>query len=313
MALLSSSDSGMQVIDLTASSVIIAPHPVSTSSRHLDSSAPIQAVIQGNSIIGKNEGHQGLSVQLSSSNGHHFRADWATNDATATPLPVHQERDKRVSAPRKKLFLSRKRRTVSDTYSETSSEGSLELNKAVKVSSSGTPRNPLQNLSLLQHTTPHAARNARLDTGDSVPTVPNSTASAIQGNPNAALNLRVVSPDTGEEKPSGAPTIRPLETDYCFGPGTSRNPGNKALKHMAYYATIPFLQENARSGPNENFVIAKQVVQLWQQAGGRFLQSDDKSALWLPVTEHEFIVEKIRRSIGSWKGLWRHSLKDGCT
>ena len=303
MALLSSSESEMQVIDVACS--LIAPHPASTSSRSSDSSAPMQAALEGNSIIEKNMGHQGLSVQVLSSNGRHFRADW-TNDAIATPH--HEERDKRVSAPRKKLFLSRKRRTVSDTSSDASSDGSLEVNKAVKVANNVTPRHLLQNLSILRHTTPHVTRNPRLEPKDSVPTM--MAASAIQGNPNAALHSRVVSPDAGEEKPSG-PTIRPLETDYCFGPGTSRNPGNKALKHMAYYATIPFLQENARSSPNENFVIAKNVVQLWERAGGRFLQSDDKSALWLPVTDHEFIVEKIRRSIGSWKGSWRLELKHG--
>jgi hypothetical protein len=118
---------------------------------------------------------------------------------------------------------------------------------------------------------------------------------------------RIVTPDT---RCPFQPTIRPLETDFCFGPGTSRNPGNKALKHIAYYATLPYIKETARYVTNENLVIAKKVIAVWTRTGGRFLEPDDKSALWLPVQDDDFILAKIQRSIGSWKGAWKRELKD---
>jgi len=306
MALLSSSVSGMQMMALAR--IVSAPHPVSTSSRSDDDeSAPAGLAVEANSIVRKDPETQQLPVVPILLND----AQYALTNANANAFPQHSESERRVSAPRKKLFLSRKRRTMSDTSSEASSEGSLEVSKSARLTNSSTPRHALHPSTLL-HTTPQVTRNSRLVVNDSMTTV-NASASALETTApmNVFTNTRVVSPEA-DEKPTG-PTIRPLDIDYCFGPGTSRNPGNKALKHMAYYATIPFLQENARSGPNENFVIAKKVVQIWTGAGGRFLQSDDRSALWLPVTDQDFIVEKIRRSIGSWKGAWRHELKEGAT
>lgn len=241
-------------------------------------------------------------------------SDSATNDTNA-----------RVSAPRNKLFLKRKRRMEPDATSETTSE----VTKSAKLVNNGTPRNHLLSLASAAETmalSSQAAtatqrndsnREATSTAGQAAALSAATTKTTITGQAHI-LPDRVVTPEVRNEKqsykpkPSAdvGPTIRPLESDYCFGPGTSRNPGNKALKHMAYYATLPFLQGKGRSSTNENLTIAKKVVHVWQGAGGRFLQSDDKSAFWLPVTDHAYIVEKIRRSIGSWKGSWRHEVHE---
>ena len=215
-----------------------------------------------------------------------------------------------ASAPTKKLFLSRKRRMNEDLSSQDDSKCTRieppanetppqTFQSALNIVSASTCNRQQHHPGLL------AVNDGSLSAG--------AVASALcaiktRAPPPSQEPKAVVTPDTRLQ--CSSPTIRPLETDFCFGPGTSRNPGNKALKHIAYYTTVPFLKENARAVANENIVIAKKVIEVWTSTGGRFLTSDDKSALWLPVQDDDFILAKIQRSIGSWKGAWRHELKE---
>lgn len=213
----------------------------------------------------------------------------------------------RPSAPSKKLFLTRKRGM--NHVVGASEETPVVDFKRTKLEVNATPLLRSSIFYVSSQTTASeqqpVSMNGSLTAGD--------VASALCAIKRQGLveTKRIVTPEIGsQQQQSSKPTIRPLLTDFCFGPGTSRNPGNKALKHIAYYTTLPFLQENARAVANENIIIAKKVVETWTSTGGRFLKSDDKSALWLPVQDDDFILGKIQRSIGSWKGAWRQELKE---
>lgn len=226
-----------------------------------------------------------------------------------TMLPDDDDANDRAqlaaSAPSKKLFLSRKRRMNDDS----ANRDDLKLvkleppaNETLQYSFQSALNTIFSSTSNRQH------QPITMDESLSAGAVASALcATERQAPPRLQQTKGIVTPDT---RCSSQPTIRPLETDFCFGPGTSRNPGNKALKHIAYYATLPYIKETALYVTNENLVIAKKVIAVWTRTGGRFLKPDDKSALWLPVQDDDFILSKIQRSIGTWKGAWRRDLKD---
>lgn len=231
------------------------------------------------------------------------------NRPIGTVLPADDDANDRAqlaaSAPSKKLFLSRKRRMNDDS----ASRDDLKLVK-LEPPANETLQYSFQSVlnTLSSSTCNRQHQPITMDESLSAGAVASALcATKRQAPPPLQHTKGIVTPDT---RCPSQPTIRPLETDFCFGPGTSRNPGNKALKHIAYYATLPYIKETARYVTNENLVIAKKVIAVWTRTGGRFLEPDDKSALWLPVQDDDFILAKIQRSIGSWKGAWKRELKD---
>lgn len=100
----------------------------------------------------------------------------------------------------------------------------------------------------------------------------------------------------------------PLKTDCCFGPGAFCNPGNKAFQRIVLKMLIPIFR-GAIQVPNEDAILAKKAVQIWKDAGGRFLDRNTDGGLWTVISNHDLVVQTIENAIeNSWKPSWKKKL-----